>query len=731
MPIEFDPKQQVFHLYTDGMSYVIGLIKDIYLAHYYWGARILTVHAASKWRFGQRPNTPTPEYPDLTLHLDTLPQEYPTHGRGDYRPPALGLTVLEDGVSALKLAYRGHCIERGKRPLSGLPAAFVTDEAQATTLTVELGDEAVGLSVELSYALFERFNLVARSAKIVNAGTRRLAVETAMSASVDLPHDAYDILHLWGAPLRERMVERQPLAPGTFRFGSTRGASSHYHNPFFALLRRDATEDTGDVYGFSLVYSGNFLAQTHVDHDLSVRAMIGIHPFQFRWILEPGETFQTPEALLAYSGEGLGGLSRMLHRFIRQHVMRHPFGVTERPILLNSWEAMYFSISEDRLLALAERAAEAGMELFVIDDGWFGERNDDTRALGDWTVNREKFPSGFAALAEAFRSKGLKLGLWIEPEMISPESALYREHPDWVLRTPYREPVRSRHQWVLDLSREEVVAHLMGVIDALLASAPIAYVKWDFNRYLTDVWSRALSAERQQEVAHRYMLGLYRLLAHVTERHPHVLIEGCAGGGGRFDLGMLQFMPQMWTSDNSDAASRIFIQYGTSICYPAIAMGAHVSSVPNHQIGRVTPLGFRAHVAMSGNLGYELDLTALNASERAAIREQVRLYQEIRPIVQFGDFYRLVDPFVTRDRASWMFVDEARREAVVFYFQILAEPNSPVRRLKLKGLDPQALYEAPELGFVMSGAEWMHAGFALPTLASDHQSLLIRLKQVP
>lgn len=729
MPVRFDEEKQIFFLENDEMSYIIGILKGEYLVHYEWGKRVTTFLPEAKLTFLSRPNTPTPEHPDRTFLLDTLPQEYPTFGRGDFRSPAIHL-IKEDGTSKIRLRYKGYEIRDGKEKLPGLPSTFAERKEEATTLRILLADDAARVHVNLYYTIFHSFNVVARSVQVQNDGNERLKLDRIMSASLDFADDQYDLLYLAGAPLRERWVKRQPLSMGLFGIGSIRGASSHQFNPFYALVRKGGQEEFGDVYSFSLIYSGNFLGQVEVDHYSTTRASIGIHPFQFAWELGPGDSFQTPEAILAYSGEGLGAHSRMMHRFIRRHIMKSDPSKNAPPVLINTWEAVYFSMTEEKLERLAEEAAQVGIELLVIDDGWFGKRKDDTSSLGDWDENRALFPNGLAHFAKRITDRNLRFGLWIEPEMISPDSDLYRHHPDWVLQVPNDPPVLSRNQWVLDLSREDVVLFLIEKIDKILSTVPISYLKWDMNRPMTDVGSRMWPAGKQQEVAHRYILGLYRILEEIKKRHPAVLIEGCAGGGGRYDLGMLHYMPQIWTSDNSDAASRILIQYGTSLLYPVVTMGAHVSDVPNHQVGRTTPLSFRGHVAMSGNLGYELDLTKLKPAERAEIKKQIDQYKEIRPLIQEGDYYRLLDPFAEERVAAWMFVDEGRRSAVLFYFQIFAHPNPPLRRIRLKGLDPAGAYRCKSEGWEMSGNELMHSGFQIPVLQGDFQSIMYRFEKI-
>jgi len=522
-------------------------------------------------------------------------------------------------------------------------------------------------------------------------------------------------------------VHRRPLVPGLQAVESRRGASSHVQNPFVALLERGADETRGDVYGVSLVYSGSFTAGVEVDQFHAPRLFIGINPFDFGWRLKPGESFQTPEAVLVFSAEGLGGMSRKFHDLYRSRLCRGTFRDKTRPILVNNWEATYFDFNADKIEAIARAGKELGIELFVLDDGWFGKRDSDNSSLGDWFVDRRKLPNGLEDLARRVRDLGMQFGLWFEPEMVSPDSELYRAHPDWCLHIEGRRRTEARQQLILDLTREDVQDYIVRTISDVLSSAPITYVKWDMNRNMTEIGSAKLPPERQRETAHRYMLGLYSVLERITSAFPHVLFESCSGGGGRFDPGMLYYMPQTWTSDNTDAISRLKIQYGTSIVYPVSAMGAHVSAVPNHQVGRVTPLETRGHVALSGNFGYELDLTKFTDEEKEIVKAQTALCKEIRHLVQFGDFYRLLSPF-EGNAAAWMFVAKDKREAFAVYVQILKEPYAPLDRFRLKGLNPDLDYEMDEDGLVYGGDELMNAGLPVPQFSGDFRSRVWRLR---
>lgn len=727
MPIFFDEAQGLFHLQSRNTSYIIQLVHG-YPAHAYFGAKLrhgsnLDQLLTFQERASFSPN-PIPE--DKSISLDSLPQEYPQYGTSDFRSPAYQVR-LANGTRATELTYRSHRIVPGKLALEGLPAVYVEQDHEAETLELELEDRVSGLVVVLSYTVFAEFDAIARSARLTNGSSEPLQLERALSASVDFPDAAYDALYLSGAWARERHVQRRRLAPGVTGISSRRGSSSHQQNPFLALLRPDATEQQGEVYGFSLVYSGSFTAEAEVEQFGTTRVQIGINPFDFTWKLEPGESFQTPEAVLVYSAEGLGGMSRTYHRLYRTRLCRGQFRDQERPILVNNWEATYFDFNADKIEAIAQAGSELGIELFVLDDGWFGRRDRDNSSLGDWFEDRRKLPDGLKDLARRVKDTGLQFGLWFEPEMVSPDSDLYRAHPDWCLHVPGRRRTEARDQLVLDMSRSDVRQYLYERLSAIFSTVPITYVKWDMNRNMTEIGSAVSPAERQGEVAHRYMLGLYELLERLTSEFPQILFESCSGGGGRFDPGMLYYMPQTWTSDDTDAAERLKIQYGTSIVYPVSTMGAHVSAVPNHQVERTTPLTFRGDVAMSGNFGYELDLTRFTEEEKETAKRQIALYKEIRGLVQQGDLYRLQSPFEGNETA-WMFVSPDQSEALLFYFRVLAEPNGPLRSVKLQGLDPAKDYEVVGSGEVYGGDRLMNAGLSMASVRGDFSSKMVHLK---
>ena len=617
----------------------------------------------------------------------------------------------------------------GKNKLNGLPSTYVEDEKEATTLELILVDSLKNVKLILSYSVFEEFDAITRSVKIINESNEEVKITRILSANIDFRDSDYELIQLSGAWARERHIVRSKIRSGSQSIESRRGSSSHAQNPFMALVRKDTTEQNGDTYGFSLVYSGNFLANVEVDMYENARAQIGINPFDFTWILEEGEEFTAPEAVLVYSNEGLTGMSHIYNCLYGKRLCRGEHRDKIRPILINNWEATYFDFNEIKIKEIAKEAKNLGMELFVLDDGWFGKRDDDNSSLGDWFVNEDKLKGGLNKLATQINEMGLQFGLWFEPEMVSPISELYKEHPDWCLHIPGRNRSEARRQLILDFSREDVCNYIIEKISEVLSSAPISYVKWDMNRNMSEIGSAKLPANRQREVAHRYMLGLYKVLEEITTRFPHVLFESCSGGGGRFDPGMLYYMPQTWTSDNTDAIERLKIQFGTSMVYPNASIGCHVSAVPNHQVDRITPIETRGVVAMSGNFGYELDITKLPECEKEIIKEQVKLYKEIRETIQFGKYYRLSSPFENND-AAWMYISKDCEEIIVSFVRTLAKPNPKFVSLKLVGLDENSDYEIRGENLIVGGDELMNIGLNVPELKGDYQAKMWRLKKV-
>jgi alpha-galactosidase len=727
MSIEFDQTRANFHLKTKGTSYVIHLINRQYLQHVYWGKRVENFGLDYLDRYFFRPGSGKVFTKDEWT-LDTITREYPSYGSSDLRSPAIQVQ-FEDGSTISELAYVSHRIFAGKAPLEGLPATYAEKDSEAQTLEITLKDPLSGLEAILSYTVFEDFDAMTRSVKLVNAGAQKLKILRVLSMNVDFFDSDFEMLQLSGRWSSERQIVRRQLASGSQSIESRRGISSHQQNPFLALARPGSTEESGEIYSANFVYSGNFLANAEVDQNGCTRMQMGINPFDFTWVLGPGEAFQAPEAVMVYSSEGYGSMSRIYHDLYRSRLCRGKFRDELRPIVVNNWEATYFNFDEEKLLTIAKQAKELGIEMFVLDDGWFGRRDSDNCSLGDWVVDPRKLPNGMDGLADQINRLGLQFGLWFEPEMVSPDSDLYRAHPDWCLHVDGRVCSLGRHQLVLDLSRADVRDYIIRSLKAVLSSAHIEYVKWDMNRCLSEIGSAALPAEKQRETAHRYVLGLYAILEEITSSFPDILFESCASGGGRFDPAFLYYMPQTWTSDMTDAVARLKIQYGTSLPYPAVTMSAHVSDVPNHQNGRVTPLSTRGNCAMAGTFGYELDLSKMTDGEKETVRRQVEEYKAIRRTIQFGDLYRLVSPFTTNS-CAYMYVAKNGSEAVVSYFRILGEFAILRGTLRLQGLEPSARYRVDGTDEVYGGDELMNAGLVLPALRGDFASCTWKLTRV-
>ena len=710
-------EQGLFHLRNARVSYVFQVVKGKYLMHVHFGKRLTAVRGDVLHRFT---TVPEADYDRHEFRLDMLPQEAPSFGYGDLREGMLSVRGA-DGSTALDLTFHSFEVTDGKPSIQGLPSAY--DEAStAKTLRVTLADDRLKLTCVLYYTIFDDCDIIARHVELVNGGDQPLQIERALSASVDYHHSDFKLLTLSGAWARERRMDWRTLRQGMQGVASARGASSAQSNPFMALAQPNADETHGDVYAFALVYSGNFRADATVDQYGQTRAMIGLNDAGFHWQLEAGETFATPEAVLCYSAQGLSGMSQAFHTLCHRHIARGRYRDAQRPILLNNWEATYFDFDEQKLLAIASKAAEIGVELFVLDDGWFGRRDADDCSLGDWVEDVRKLPGGLERLSDAVHGLGLKFGLWFEPEMVSPDSDLYRAHPDWCLHVQGTQRLTGRHQLVLDMSRAEVCNYVYHAVADVLARVKLDYVKWDMNRSFSPAGSAALPPEKQAEVPHRYMLGLYGVLERLTATFPAVLFESCASGGGRFDLGMLHYMPQTWCSDNTDAHDRCFVQYATSLVFPPSAMGAHISAVPNHQTGRSTALATRSDVAMGGTYGFELDVTRLPETEIAEMQRLLTRVKGVRNTLLYGDFHRLQSPFETNG-VAWMAVSPDRREAVVTCVRFRAEVNRTLAALTLRGLDPDKLYRVEETGATLGGDELMTLGLTLDFPRGDDASL--------
>ncbi len=708
MFIYFHEKTKTFHLQNEKISYVMCVLKSGELAQLYYGKRI---HDREDFGYllegAIRSHSAYPADGEFGISPEHIKQEYPSFGYGDFRQGAIEI-LQKNGSRLSRFRYRSHQILPGKPKLPGLPATYTEKDEEAQTLIITLEDAVCGVCLELLYTLFSSEGIIARSVRIMNRGDAPVQVTRAMSLCLDLPDNDYEWIQLSGSWGRERYPVTRVLETGITEIESIRGNSSHQQNPFVILKRPAADETAGEAIGVSFIYSGNFRISAQVDPYRVTRIMAGINPTWFSWKLEPGESFQTPEAVMVYTDQGLNRLSQIYHSLYRERLMRGPWKDRERPILINNWEATYFDFNEEKLLKIAAKAKECGVELFVLDDGWFGARRDDHAGLGDWVAAKELLPEGISGLSEKVEALGMKFGLWIEPEMVNPDSDLYREHPDWCLHVPGRDPSLSRNQLVLDYSRPEVVDHIHGMIAKILRESKVSYIKWDMNRSITDCYSVAKDPEKQGEVYHRYILGVYSLYERLISEFPEILFESCAGGGGRFDAGLLYYAPQAWTSDDTDAMERVKIQYGTSYAYPVVSMGSHVSAVPNHQVNRITPLKTRADVAYFGTFGYELDLNRLSEEEQEEVREYTGFMKKYRRLIQFGTFYRLQSPF-EHNESAWMVVSEDRKQAIAGFYRTLSRANCHFSKLRLQGLDPDLLYRVngEELFY---GDELMNSG---------------------
>lgn len=718
MAIIVDEKTGLFQLITDNTEYQMKADKYGVLKHLWYGEK-----TGCDMEYLQ-------SYPDVgfsgniydagndrTYSLDTLPLEYACDGVGDYRITGVA-AVHSDGSCALDLRYKSYRISKGKYSIKGLPAVYA-DESESETLEIVLKDKYSDIEVTLRYGVLPKLDIITRCASAANNTNEPVILTKAASLCLDIPHGEWEWVHFHGRHAMERLTERMPLCHGIQESSSTRGTSSHHQNPTVLLCSPDCTETSGSCIGAALMYSGSFQTKIQLDQMEQVRLVMGINPELFRWELKPSEVFDTPEVIMSYSSNGMEKLSHNFHKVIREHVCRGKYKLAERPVLINNWEATYFDFNEEKILKIAEQAAALGVDMLVLDDGWFGKRNDDRSGLGDWSVNEKKLCGGLGSLSEKIKKMGMKFGLWFEPEMVSEDSELYRTHPEWAIQIPSRKPIRSRYQLVLDMTNPEVREYLFNSISKILRSAGISYVKWDMNRSICDLYTPCLSAEDQGEISHRYVLGLYELLERLTSEFPDVLFEGCSGGGGRFDAGMLCYCPQIWCSDDTDAYERTKIQYGTSFFYPVSAVGSHVSAVPNHQTGRTTPIETRAVTAMAGSFGYELDLNTLSDSEKQEVREQITRFKKYGRLIHNGLYYRLSDPMNDKF-AVWEFVSEDKKEVLVNGVIFRTEPNRTQYLIKLRGLLPDADYRLDDSGGVYKGSALMNGGILLPKSWGDN-----------
>lgn len=719
MSIQVNASNRLFHLQTKHTSYVFHVIEDGSLGQLYYGPKIPFKDDYANLNTREEhdcTNTRTDE--DVEFQAELLKQEYAGLGKGDYRYPAFQITY-PNGSRTSEFQYRDYELKDGKARLTGLPSTFADDSNDSQTLTVKLADG--DLELQLHYTIFADEDVIVRSTTFVNHG-KTVFLNRALSAQLDLPDANYDFIQFAGSWSRERHLHRSHLRPGTQSISSLRTASSHQENPFFMLARPHTDNNQGAVFGFNFVYSGNFLDSVEVDQFDTTRVLIGINPDEFGWKLNSGDSFQTPEVIFSYTDNGFNALSQQLGAFYAQHLINPHFAHQERPILINNWEATFMDFTEDKLMPIVERAKELGIEMFVLDDGWFGHRDDDRSSLGDWFVDEKKFNHGIAGFAKRVHDLDMKFGLWFEPEMISIDSKLYQTHPEWMIKTPGRGQTPGRHQFVLDMSRQEVVDYLFGLMSHIIQDAKLDYIKWDMNRNITEMYGADLPADQQLEFSHRYILGVYDLYDRLTKAFPDVLFESCASGGGRFDLGMMYYAPQAWCSDDTDAIERIKIQDGTSYGYTPSMWGAHVSAVPNDQVGRLTSIDMRAKVAYFGAFGYELDVTELSDEEQATIKQQVAFYKQYRKLFQFGTFYRLETPDTSDNVYGWETVSHDKQTAIGMRYQILNGANPAYIRYYFKGLDPERRYTVNDGSEVFSGAELMNAGYFVPRVMNRLQS---------
>lgn len=731
MNIQYNEQKRVFKLDTDNTSYLIGIIDDEgFPAHIYYGAAIDDVDVAYRLRADDYPFLPSVNGGRERLNfLDICPTEFSGNCVGDFRQSAVEM-LDENGTPCVQPLYSSHRIFCGKPELEGLPASFA-GESDCMTLELVLRDSVLDVEIKLLYSVFSGSDVITRSAAVTNRSGKRLHLKKLMSLCLDIEDDDYKMLTLHGSWGRERQLEYRKIGYGRQSVGSLRGVSSHQEHPFLGLASENISQESGGIYGFNFVYSGNFIAEVEKDQHASLRATMGVHPARFDFLLEPGDTFTAPEVVMVYSDEGLGGMTRSLHDFYRGHLINPRWVGCERPVLINNWEATYFDFDTEKLLGIARDAKAAGIDMLVVDDGWFGKRNDDNSSLGDWTVNTEKLRGGLARLSSELNTMGMKLGLWFEPEMVSPDSELYRAHPDWALAVKGRTPCKSRNQYVLDLSRREVVEYVYRSVSDVLHSANIEYVKWDMNRALTDLGSAELPPERAGELMHRCTLAVYELQSRLTKEFPDLLLENCSSGGGRFDPGMLRYSPQIWCSDNTDAVERLSIQEGTALLYPLSTIGAHVSACPNHIVGRVTPFETRGHVAMAGTFGYELDVTKLTPEEKAMIPEQVAAYRRSSALLRSGDYYRIASYAENHVYDCWAVVAKDKSEALVTFVQVLAHANRRSRCIRIPGLAPEKRYAVGIEGMqqTLTGRTLARAGVMIPQMNGDFRSMQFWIRE--
>lgn len=715
----FDGDKKVFKLDTDNTSYVLGITDEGYLGNIYYGKKISSTDVMYAMRTNEAPFTPAKLPGGKVDFMDRFPSEYPFSGTGDFRNTCISIRDSA-GQEGLELLYKSHNIYAEKRKLDGLPSARGEG---SMSLDIVMSDEAVGAEVVLTYTVYEECDVITRSVAVKNVSEKAFYITKALSACLNLETDISDILSLHGSWARERHIQRSKINYGSYVTESLRGEPGHQDHPFIAVLSEDCNENHGSIYAMNLVYSGNFTASVQKDQFGRVRTSIGINPDRFSWKLEGGEEFQVPEVIMQYSYTGTGGMTRNFHDFFRSHLLPPKWVEAERPVLINNWEATYFDFDDDKLVQIAEEASKLGIEMLVMDDGWFGHRNADNSSLGDWYVNEEKIKGGLKNLVDRVNSLGMKFGIWFEPEMISPDSELYKNHPEWALSFADREAGLCRTQYMLDFSRHEVLDYIYGKLHEILSSANIEYVKWDMNRPIAEAASLSLPADRQGEVLHRHVLALYEMQERLVNDFPDILLENCSGGGARFDAGMLYYSPQIWCSDNADPIERLMVQEGTHLIYPLSTTGTHVADCPNHINGRVTPFNTRADVALTGTFGYELDVTKISGEERSQIPAQIEKYKKYRKLIQTGDYYRLASFRENGRHDSYMVVSKDKKHAVIIYVQVVTDSNVISKKLKLCGLDSEKIYIIE--GKEYAGNVLMNVGYIMKPLKGDFQSAVI------
>ena len=738
MSIHISKDERLFHLETEKSSYIFRVLENQQLQHLYYGKRIRVKEnyenlASYQTRGFEVSYTADEEQ----IQLSMISNEYASYGKGDFRHPGYQVQDVT-GSRITELKYQGYTLSTGKKRLEILPSTFDDEGDRSEVLTITLKDDVIGLVVKLNYTVFPKQNVIVRNVEFINEGEDELKLLKAMSLQLDLPDDEFDFIHFSGAWLRERQLYRTALRPGLQSIDSLRYSSSPQNNPFFMLSRKNTTEESGEVYGFNFVYSGNFQNSIEVDHFSTTRVLVGVNPVEFEYLLEPKMSFMTPEAVMSYSAQGMNALSQQLAIFYREHLVNPHFAKRPRPIVLNSWETMYFNLTTDKVLELAKCGQQLGVELFVLDDGWFGHREGDNSSLGDWTTDYRRLPKGISYIADEIHKMGMQFGLWFEPEMISIDSELYRTHPEWMICTPHRKPSVGRHQYVLDFTNQEVIDYLFDAISSIIQETKLEYIKWDYNRHITDAFTATLPATKQMEFGHRYILGVYQLLERLTKAYPEVLFESCSSGGGRFDLGMMYYAPQAWTSDDTDPIERLKIQHGTSYGYSLSMMSAHVSASPNEQSGRRTNLDTRAAVAYFGVFGYELDVTTLEAAEAEKVKEQIDFYKRYREVFQYGNFYRIRSPFED-DVVDWQVVSSDKSTAILLHTSLISHLNPGYSLVKFCGLDEDKRYTISGMDEEFFGDELMNAGIKIipegaengPVISTpEYQSHLLIVEEI-